>query len=298
MKKLLFNNILINLILGIIKYLGALLTNSVALFSDAMYSLSSSLKNISINYQKDKSKKTDNIYNTLVGAIATLLGFIIILNIFTTTLVIPKFWSIVIIILCYLTMNLVNAYKYALNFNNSNKEMLLIERNYISMLIIPVLVLISIIITLFNKYLSILKYADVFVGCLIAIYLILKGIRFIVINFKEKEEVDEKVIKELLSKEKIIVSTNKCLLTSYGNSYKLTLDISLQKEITLVDAYSRILEIASKIFKKFKNIELISIYKSPIRVKKEVKKNARNSRSRNSKKSPKKTSSKQKNKKR
>ena len=195
-------------------------------------------------------------------------------------------------------MNLVNAYKYALNFNNSNKEMLLIERNYISMLIIPVLVLISIIITLFNKYLSILKYADVFVGCLIAIYLILKGIRFIVINFKEKEEVDEKVIKELLSKEKIIVSTNKCLLTSYGNSYKLTLDISLQKEITLVDAYSRILEIASKIFKKFKNIELISIYKSPIRVKKEVKKNARNSRSRNSKKSPKKTSSKQKNKKR
>lgn len=298
MKKLLFNNILINLILGIIKYLGALLTNSVALFSDAMYSLSSSLKNISINYQKDKSKKTDNIYNTLVGAIATLLGFIIILNIFTTTLVIPKFWSIVIIILCYLTMNLVNAYKYALNFNNSNKEMLLIERNYISMLIIPVLVLISIIITLFNKYLSILKYADVFVGCLIAIYLILKGIRFIVINFKEKEEVNEKVIKELLSKEKIIVSTNKCLLTSYGNSYKLTLDISLQKEITLVDAYSRILEIASKIFKKFKNIELISIYKSPIRVKKEVKKNARNSRSRNSKKSPKKTSSKQKNKKR
>ena len=91
MKKLLFNNILINLILGIVKYLGALLTNSVALFSDAMYSLSSSLKNISINYQKDKSKKTDNIYNTLVGAIATLLGFIIILNIFTTTLVIPKF---------------------------------------------------------------------------------------------------------------------------------------------------------------------------------------------------------------
>lgn len=298
MKKLLFNNILINLILGIIKYLGALLTNSVALFSDAMYSLSSSLKNISINYQKDKSKKTDNIYNTIVGAIATLLGFIIILNIFTTTLVIPKFWSIVIIILCYLTMNLFNAYKYALNFNNSNKEMLLIERNYISMLVIPVLVLISIIITLFNKYLGILKYADVFVGCLIAIYLILKGIRFIVINFKEKEEVNEKVIKELLSKEKIIVSTNKCLLTSYGNSYKLTLDISLQKEINLVDAYSRILEIASKIFKKFKNIELISIYKSPIRVKKEVKKNARNSRSRNSKKSPKKTSSKQKNKKR
>lgn len=298
MKKILFNNIFVNLILGIIKYLGALLTNSVALFSDAMYSISCSLKNISINYQKDRSKKTDNIYNTIVGAIATLLGFIIILNIFTTTLVIPKFWSIVIIILCYLTMNLFNAYKYALNFNNSNKEMLLIERNYISMLVIPVLVLISIIITLFNKYLGILKYADIFVGSLIAVYLIIKGIRFIVINFKEKEEVNEKVIKELLSKEKIIVSTNKCLLTSYGNSYKLTLDISLQKEITLVDAYSRILEITSKIFKKFKNIELISIYKSPIRVKKEVKKNARNSRSRNSKKSPKKTSSKQKNKKR
>ncbi len=298
MKKLLFNNILINLLLGTIKYLGAILTNSVALFSDAMSTLFCSLKNISINYSKEKSKKIDSIYNTIVGAIATLLGFIIILNIFTTTLVIPKFWSIVIIILCYLTMNLVNAYKYALNFNNSNKEMLLIERDYISMLVMPVLVVTSIIITLFNKYLSILKYADVFAGCLIAIYLIIKGIRFIVINFKEKEEVNEKAIKELLSKEKIIVSTNKCLLTSYGNSYKLTLDISLQKEITLVDAYSRILEIASKIFKKFKNIELISIYKSPIRVKKEVKKNARNSRSRNSKKSTKKTGSKQKNKKR
>lgn len=298
MKNIFFNNILINLLLGIIKYLGAILTNSIALFSDAMFTLSCSLKNISLCYEKEKKKKIDNIFNVIIGGVATLLGFVIILNIFTTTIVMPKFWSIIIVILCYLVINLINAYKYALNFNNSNKEILLVERDYLSMLIIPIIVIISYIITLFKKYFEILRYADILVGCLIAIYLIIKGIRFIVINFKEKEEVNEKAIKELLSKEKIIVSTNKCLLTSYGNSYKITLDISLQKEITLVDAYSRILEIASKIFKKFKNIELISIYKSPIKVKRGAKKNARNSRSRNSKKSPKKRDTKQKNKKR
>lgn len=298
MKKILFNNIFINLILGIIKYLGAILSNSVALFSDAMYTLSCSLKNISIATSLEKSKKLENIYNVVVGSIATLLGFIIILNIFTTTLVLPKFGVLIITILCYLVINILNALKYATNFNDNSKEIVLLERDYLSMLVIPIIVIVSYIITLFSKFLDILKYADVLVGSLIAVYLIIRGIRFIVINFKEKEELKEKEIKELLNAQKIIASTNKCLITNYGSSYKLTLDISLKKEISMVDAYSSILEIANKLFKKFKNVELISIYKSPIREKKGALKNARNSRSRNSKKSTKKTNSKQKNKKR
>lgn len=300
MKKILFNNIFVNLVLGIIKYLGALLTNSIAIFSDAMYTLSCSLKNINTAYSSKESKKVDNIYNVIVGALGVLLGLVIILNIFTTTLVMPKFGVLIIAILGYLIQNILNALKYATSFNDSSKEMLLLERNYLSMLIIPIIVIVSYIITLFSKYLAILKYADIFAGSLIAVYLIFLGIRFIVINFKgiDEEAINEKEIKKILSNENIIASTNKCFITNYGSSYKLTLNISLKKEISMVNAYSSILEIANNLFKKFKNIELISIYKSPIKEKKEVKKNARNSRSRNSKKSPKKTGSKQKNKKR
>lgn len=297
MKKVLFNSVSLNLILGIIKYLGALLSNSVALFSDALYTLSCSLKNISINYAEEQ-KKVDNIYNVIIGAIGMLLGFIIILNVFTTSLVLPQFPVIIIALISYLLVNIINALKYVISFNDKSKEMMLLERNYLSMLIIPVIVMISYIITLFHKYFDILKYVDVFVGCLIAVYLIIISIRFIVISFKEESILNKKDIEDILNKEKIIASTNKVVLTKYGNSYKLTLDISLKKEISLVDAYGSVLEVANRLFKKFRNIELISIYKSPIIEKKRVIKSARNSGSRNSKKSTKKGNTKQKNKKR
>lgn len=298
MKKFLFNNVSLNLVLGIIKYLGALLTNSVALFSDALYTLSCSLKNISINYAKKESKKTDNIYNVVIGAIGVLLGFIIILNIFTTNLVLPKFPVIIIAIGCYLITNVINALKYTTSFNENSNEIILLDRDYFSLLVIPFVVIVSYILTLFSKYLDILKYADVLAGSLIAVYLIIRSIRFIVINFKGEDTLNEKEIKDTLSKEKIIASTNKVVITKYGSSYKLTINISLKKEISMVDAYSSILEVANRLFKKFKNIEIISIYKSPIKEKKGALKNARNSGSRNSKKSTKKRDTKQKNKKR
>lgn len=298
MKKFLFNNVSLNLVLGIIKYFGALLTNSVALFSDALYTLSCSLKNISINYAKKESKKTDNIYNVVIGAIGVLLGFIIILNIFKTTLVLPKFWCLIIALLCYLIPNIVNALKYTTSFNDSSKEIVLIDRDYYSLFAIPFIVIASYILTLFSRWLDILKYTDILAGGLIAAYLIFRSIRFIVISFKGEDTLNEKDIKDALSKEKIIASTNKVIMAKYGSSYKLTLDISLKKEISMVDAYSSILEIANKLFKKFKNIEIISIYKSPIKEKKGALKNARNSGSRNSKKSTKKRDPKQKNKKR
>lgn len=300
MKNILTSNMFVLMFNGILKYIIGILSNSMALFSDGLFNISQALKYSGANYTKDKkSKKSNNVYNVLIGGIIVMLGAVLILNVINSKVGIVKWYVVLASVICYLVTNISASLKYVFAFNDKNKEIINVDRNYIMSLTIPVIVVISFILTKCSKWFSYLKYGDLVGTTIIAVLIIIMGLSYIINNIKglTDDEINLDEIKETIKLYPIIKCINKNEIYTYGSSKKLVLDISLEDSASLMNTYQELLNLTQQIFKKNKNIEVISIIKNPYIVKKAVKKSARNSGSRNSKKNTKKKNSSKKNKK-
>lgn len=299
MKKLIKNNIFIDFINIIIKFIIAILGNSRSLLADSLFNVSTLSKKVFVGTNKKESKNINNIISIIIGAIIVFMGTSLIFDVFISKSYKSSWYVLVISIILILFKNLSNSYIYADGFN-SNEKMITSNRDYTLEMIIPWLVVVSYLISKLSNVLEIFKYSDSFVAVIISLLNIFIGIKLIVFNFRNLANdliLDEKALKENISKISLIKSINKFKLINYGGLYKINLDISIDKDIDSVKAYPNILGLCTTIFKTYSNIEIIELSKSPYKERRIVK-NARNSRSRNSKTNPKKKNTKKKNSKR
>ena len=297
MKKVLQSNIIIYLLNSVIKYIVAILSNSYALFSEALFDVSVLFKYSSTNYNKDKTIfKRSYIYNVVIGGIIIMLGAIMVLNIFTSQVRKVKWFILLASIFCLIIRYLGVSLMFVLNYNNGRKEIVNLNRNYAVSMLLPWVVIVSYIISLFSKYLSILKYADKVGALFIACYIIGIGIIYIRNNFKGLGNEINAIsnLDNYLSKSSISKILNNYKLVNYGASYKLILDVSFSSELQVINSYQMMLDLCNKFFKKFKNIEVISIIRTPYVEKKGMSRYARNSGSGNSKKNTKRKNTKKK----
>lgn len=302
MKKILKSNTFIDLVNIIIKYLVGILSGSMTLFTESLYNISTLLKYNSASYNVEKKNdKKENIYNIVVGAVITILGTIMILNIVNSKPYQIKWYVILASIICILLSNSSASIKYTLGFNDKKEELINVSRNYMMSMVFPWLTILTYLLTLLGNHIKILKYADLVSALVISIYIILIGLKYIAMNFNDLDLDSKNLSKDDVIKTMTDISfikkINKSKLIKYGANYKLDLDLSIDKTLDNVSAYQLFLGLCNKIFKEYKNIEVISIIKGPYIEKKVVKKSARNSRSRNSKKNTSKKNTKQKNKK-
>ncbi|MGM9835049.1 MAG: hypothetical protein ACI31M_04665 [Bacilli bacterium] len=296
--RILSNNTFINVFCTMVKYLFALLSNSMCLFSNAMYDAGTILKESAI-YRKVSEKKKKNIqsiWNVIIGIIISVMGALVILNVFSVTEYKVKWYVVLVSVISFLLSNLSNSLKYVIGFNDEKKEIINVNRNFKYSLYFPLVVIVCYIVTLFSKYVKVLKYADLCGAIIIAVATILMGIMYIYNNLHHKEIVADKVSDIFENEHSIKRVKNE--IASYGYSKKLTYDIEFAKDTQPINLYSNLISYCYEVFKRYSDIEVISIIKSTYVERKMVNKNARNSRSRNSKKNTTKKNTKQKNKKR
>lgn len=296
--KILSNNAFINIFCTMIKFIFALLANSLCLFANAMFDACTILKESAIYRSIDDNKriKRQSIGNVLVGAISVVIGALIILNATSVDNFKIKWYVVLVSIISFLLINLSNSLKYVINYTKEQEEVLEINRNFKYTMYFPFVVIICYILTLLPKYIDVLKYSDVVGAIVIAVITIFSGIKLIYNNLNHIDKVDDK-INEIFSSENDVKNVS-YKITRYGFNKKVIFDISLTKNSKPIDMFSKLINYCNMIFKKYSDVTVVSIRKRTYIERKAVNKSARNSRSRNSKKSTTKKNSKQKNKKR
>lgn len=293
--------IITEIIIAILKFLAGIICSSYTMLASCLYEIV--LIIISLFVQKYKeNKKCKGVITSIIGVTSILLGFLLM---FVST--IDKVQIVSWLILLFMVISMLVRYLagcFYTNINYQKKKGILgytiINSNvdfYNYGVLLGVLILSKL-----SKWIDILKYADKLGTVLIAILIIIKGIKIIINSFKYMEEVEFNVdaYKEEISKRtevKKFVSIN---MNTFGGIRKARCNLVLNNGISMIDVNTFVVSLQDYLLKVADVVEvnLLDEVKPKKPKVRSLKQDARNSRSGNSKTNIKKKNTTQKNKKR
>ena len=249
----LIKSFLVNLFLTILKFIGSVMSNSKTLLADSIHCMSDmSTDLISIIGTKISSKKPDLNHPYGHGKIEYLtsiimsffiisLGISILLNSFNGETLVPNMYAIIVLLITIVLKYILSSYLFIkVKLLNSN----IIKTNAIESIYDTynsILALIFILITIIGSDNNILKYFDKIGSVVMSLLTIKVGIEVLLKNTSSilgEVEEDKSILKNV---ENIIKSKDykvrRLSLLKYGSYYDATIDLLLDKNITLENLY-------------------------------------------------------------
>jgi cation diffusion facilitator family transporter len=249
----LIKSFLVNLFLTILKFIGSVMSNSKTLLADSIHCMSDmSTDLISIIGTKISSKKPDLNHPYGHGKIEYLtsiimsffiisLGISILLNSFNGETLVPNMYAIVVLLITIVLKYILSSYLFIKGklLNSNIIKTNAIESRYDTYN--SILALIFIIITIIGSDNNILKYFDKVGSVVMSLLTIKVGIEVLLKNTSSilgEVEEDKSILKNV---ENIIKSKDykvrRLSLLKYGSYYDATIDLLLDKNITLENLY-------------------------------------------------------------
>ncbi len=296
--------IIVWLVVAILKIVGGVLCNSLAMIASAVLDIVLILLSLLVKKEKE-NKRYKGFISSLVGLFMIVLGIGLM---FLLTLIEIKKTSFFILLFIFITI----LVKYIVgcfytNINSNRRKGLLTYGNINSTsdFIIFGIVLVTFIVGKFSKWFSLLKFADMLGLILISLFIIYKGIKVIArsISYLENKEViissefKEDIINRTEVKKLVDIKFN-----SFGGIRQAKCDIMLNDGIAIIDINTFVVTLQDYLL-KIADVAMINLVSNE-QVKKNkpkvrsLKQDARNSRSGNGKTNAKKKNSSKKNKKR
>lgn len=250
-KNYLLLNFISNLFLTIIKFFGAIISNSITLLADSIHSLSDLLTDIiAIIGNKFSTLPADEehpyghgkyeyITSMIMSFLIMLLGFSMLHNVFTKKITNPNNFALVFLFITFIIKYFIS--KIIINkgkiFNSTILKTSGTESKYDSFC--SLFGIIFVLLNNFSNYIPFLKYSDLIGGIVISAIIFKVGIVFLIDSIKSiigQDEKDEK-IKNLIIKnikeKKYIHSIKNITLIKYGHYYKCNIVIIINKNIKL-----------------------------------------------------------------
>lgn len=249
----LIKSFLVNLFLTILKFIGSVMSNSKTLLADSIHCMSDmSTDLISIIGTKISSKKPDLNHPYGHGKIEYLtsiimsffiisLGISILLNSFNGETLVPNMYAIVVLLITIVLKYILSSYLFIKGklLNSNIIKTNAIESRYDTYN--SILALIFIIITIIGSDNNILKYFDKVGSVVMSLLTIKVGIEVLLKNTSSilgEVEEDKSILKNV---ENVIKSKDykvrRLSLLKYGSYYDATIDLLLDKNITLENLY-------------------------------------------------------------
>lgn len=249
----LIKSFLINLFLTILKFIGSVMSESKTLLADSIHCMSDmSTDLISIIGTKISSKKPDLNHPYGHGKIEYLtsiimsffiisLGISILLNSFNGETLVPNMYAIIVLLITIVLKYILSSYLFIKGklLNSNIIKTNAIESRYDTYN--SILALIFIIITIIGSDNNILKYFDKVGSVVMSLLTIKVGIEVLLKNTSSilgEVEEDKSILKNV---ENIIKSKDykvrRLSLLKYGSYYDATIDLLLDKNITLENLY-------------------------------------------------------------
>lgn len=266
---------IIKIIFGIIGKSGALIADGIHSFSDLVTDFFAIIGGILARKPADTKHpcghgRLEYLTSILIGTLILSLGFTIISKSIHKEIIIPSILvvivSIVTIIAKWLLANFIS--KKGILYNNA----ILIASGKESKTDIysSIVVLVSGILMQFSDRIPFLKYADIVASIIVGIFIIKVGFDVLKENISSilGESAEEEVInsiKKIILENDSIIDINNFILIKYGSYYRLTLEVTMDANLTLVKAHSIIDEIENKIKENNNKIAYITIHMEPDR---------------------------------
>lgn len=249
----LIKSFLVNLFLTILKFIGSVMSNSKTLLADSIHCMSDmSTDLISIIGTKISSKKPDLNHPYGHGKIEYLtsiimsffiisLGISILLNSFNGETLVPNMYAIIVLLITIVLKYILSSYLFIKGklLNSNIIKTNAIESRYDTYN--SILALIFILITIIGSDNNILKYFDKIGSVVMSLLTIKVGIEVLLKNTSSilgEVEEDKSILKNV---ENIIKSKDykvrRLSLLKYGSYYDATIDLLLDKNITLENLY-------------------------------------------------------------
>lgn len=271
---------IMNILLTILKISCGFIYKSSALIADGFHSLSDLLTDFvaivggKLSLIKADKKhpyghgKIEYLTSILIGIVVIILGFELIINSFDKTIVIPNLLVLIISVITIISKFCVSQYIIKKGEKYSNSILIASGKESRMDVISSIVVLISIILMQYSNSISYFKYADL-IACIIVALLIIKT-GFVIIKDNActllEESVNEEYIeeiKQLILKNNKIDGIDKLDILKYGPYYKLIGELSMNPQITLVNAHQIIEEIENEIKEKDEKIKYITFHINP-----------------------------------
>ena len=296
--------IIVDFIILVLKAVGGFLTHSFTMMVSGVFDLILILSALILFKGNNENKKL-GIITLIIGLLSLLSAGGMITWAFLADIKKTSLWVILFLVLSLIMRYIVSC--FYTNVGYQRKKGLLSYSNIRSNVDFYSygIILLALVLMKVSKWVSWLKYADRVGTILLALLLVIKGVKLIknsIAKLKGKEKaIEEKVINDIKNREEV-KNLAKLEIQYYGGIKVAKCDIALKDGIGMVDVNSFIVTLqdyllkfadAARIFTPDKEAHVVR--KAKVR---SLKQDARNSGSRNGKTSPKKKNTKKTSKKR
>lgn len=274
-------SVITNLFLSIIKIVFGIFFISHALVADGIHSLSDLMTDfIAIVGNKLSERPADKkhpyghgkieyITSIMIGFIVMAIGFSVIGSSFDNKIVIPSILVAVITVITILCKYLLSMYIMKKGREYQNAILIASAKESKTDVISSIVVLVSVLFMQLTPICFIFGYADMVATIVVGLFIISIGFNIIRENLSiliGEQETDEEYLEKLRT---IILSIegvehiDALTLLKYGAYYKLILTVSMNENITLLNAHNITKQLEKKIHKQMRAISYITIHMEP-----------------------------------
>lgn len=274
-------SVVTNTLLSIMKIITGIVGKANSLIADGIHSFSDLITDvISIVGAKLSNKPADDkhpyghgnleyLTSIIIGIVIILLGLSIIKESVARKIVIPSIIVALVSLITVVVKYLLSKYILGKGKKYNNNILIASGKESMTDAISSIVVFLSIILMQFSKYIKILKYADMISSIFIGICIIKIGFEILKINVSTilgEQITDQKYLEKIINTLKEndeVQNISNLVILKYGPYLKLSVDIEMNPDISLLEANKETSKLESILKKKDKKLTYVSINVKP-----------------------------------
>lgn len=262
----------IKVIFGFVGHSSALIADGVHSFSDLSTDVIAIIGDILSRKPADKKHpyghgQIEYLTSIFIGLIIIGLGLGIIYSSVDKGILVPSVIVIIVSIFTIISKLVLSNYILKKGYESNNNILIASGHESRADVISSIIVLISIL--LMNLEDKIFSYSDIVASIIVGLFIIKTGFEVLKENISDiigEQETDKAFIKrinKIINKFPEIKTIDSLVLLKFGSYYKLIGEVSMDGNMTLVDAHNILEELEYAIKKKESKIKYITIHINP-----------------------------------
>lgn len=272
-----------NLFLSILKVIVGFFGKSSALISDGIHSFSDLITDMVALFGNgislkpaDKEHpyghgKSEYITSFVIGLVVLVIGLSLISSISNNEIFIPSIIVVIVSVITIIAKYLVSSYLIKEGMKHQNVILISSGRESRADVVSSIFVLISSILMQFSDKINILKYSDKVASIIVGLFIIRTGFKILkdsismMLGEIENDEVILDEFKEIIYSYKKVKEIDELVVLKYGPYYRVTTEISMDANLSLLEAHNVAEEIEKTLKLRNPKAEYITIHINPFK---------------------------------
>lgn len=276
-----FISFLTNALLSTVKVIVGFLSKSSALVADGIHSFSDLITDVVALFGNVLARKPEDkehpfghgrieyVTSAMIGIIVIMIGLFLIFNVVQKEIEIPSKIVIVVSLFTIASKFILSRYLIRKGRELDNQILIASGKESSTDVISSIVVLVASILIQFEGYFHPFLYADKIASVIVGLFIIHTGFMIlkenisILIGEKESGTTYYEEVKNTILESDLIRKIDNLIIMKYGYFYSLTIEVSMDFELSLKEAHDEIEKIENKLKEKNERTKYIHIHMNP-----------------------------------